>query len=109
MVALAREKVDKLQARGYENASLYDPPGVGGTHMMYVVPHGDRLADYQLPEDPTASPGALAVLTTLKKVGASLLSLGVIGAALHYLAVGPQSPDEETGARADDRGHESPS
>ena len=56
MLALADKKVETLNARGYDNAAVYNPAGVGGTHMMYVVPHGDRLADYSLPSDPTASP-----------------------------------------------------
>ena len=60
MVALGAKKVEGLQGRGFENATLYDPAGVGGTHMMYVVPHGDQLDEYDLPADPTAAPGALA-------------------------------------------------
>jgi hypothetical protein len=63
--------------------------------MMYVVPHGDRLADYDLPADATASPGALAALRGLRKLGAPALGLGVLAAALHYLGFGPQAPEEE--------------
>ena len=96
MVALAGEKVDRLKDRGFENATLYDPPGVGGTHMMYVVPHGDRLTDYDLPEDPTAAPGALQALAGLKQLGAGMMGLGLIGTALHYLKYGPDSPDDDT-------------
>ncbi len=95
MVELAHRKVDGLRERGYAEAMLYDPPGVGGTHMMYVVPHGDRLADYDLPDDPTASPGTLAALAGLKKLGATALGLGVVAAALHYLGFGPERPEEE--------------
>ena len=96
MLALAEKKVDGLQARGFEQATLYDPQGVGGTHMMYVVPHGDQLDDYQLPADATASPSALATLYGLKKLGASALGIGLLAAGFHYLGFGPQEPDEET-------------
>ena len=99
MQALGAKKVEGLERRGFENATLYDPAGVGGTHMMYVVPHGDQLAEYDLPADPTASPGALAALGSLRKLGASALGLGILATALHYLGFGPQEPEPEgTGA-----------
>jgi formate dehydrogenase iron-sulfur subunit len=99
MLALAEEKLERLRARGFENAVLYDPAGVGGTHMMYVVPHGDQLEEYDLPANPTASPGALATLYGLKKLGASALGIGLLAAGLHYLAFGPETPEEEEEAR----------
>ncbi|HSH76693.1 MAG TPA: 4Fe-4S dicluster domain-containing protein, partial [Longimicrobiales bacterium] len=95
MLTLAEQKVEGLRARGFAEAALYDPPGVGGTHMMYVVPRGDRLADYELPADATASPGALSALQGLRKLGAPALGLGILAAALHYLGFGPQAPEEE--------------
>ena len=99
MQALAAKKVAGLQARGLEHATLYDPAGVGGTHMMYVVPHGDQLEEYDLPADPTAAPGALAALGSLRQLGASALGLGLLATALHYLGFGPQEP-ETGGAEA---------
>lgn len=95
MLALAERKLEGLRTRGFENAVLYDPPGVGGTHMMYIVPHGDQLEEYDLPADATASPGALATLYGLKKLGASALGIGLLAAGLHYLAFGPETPGEE--------------
>jgi formate dehydrogenase iron-sulfur subunit len=94
MLGIAGRKVDALNRRGFQQATVYDPAGVGGTHMMYVVPHGDRLDDYQLPSDPTASPGALAVLPALKKVGGYLFGFGFLAAVLHYLGVGPEQAEE---------------
>jgi formate dehydrogenase iron-sulfur subunit len=95
MVTLAEQKLERLRARGYENAVLYDPPGVGGTHMMYVVPHGDQLGEYDLPADATATPSALSTLYGLKKLGASALGIGLLAAGLHYLGFGPEAPEEE--------------
>lgn len=95
MVALAEEKLETLHERGFDNAVAYDPAGVGGTHMMYVVPHGDRLEEYGLPEDPVAKPGALQGLGLVKKIGGWLFGLGVFSALFHYLGVGPEVPDEE--------------
>ena len=46
-----------LKSRGFDNAGLYDPPGVGGTHVMYVLHHADKPQIYAgLPKDPTISP-----------------------------------------------------
>jgi formate dehydrogenase iron-sulfur subunit len=98
MLSLANQRVASLMNRGYANAMVYDPAGVGGTHMMYVIPHGNRLADYGLPENPQARPGAISALAVFKTIGGYMLGLGVLATALHFLAVGPQSPqDEESG------------
>lgn len=97
MLALATGKVETLKERGFANAAVYDPTGVGGVHMMYVVPHGNRLAEYDLPEDPVASPGPIAALGTVKKIGSYLFGFGIVGALLHLLAVGPESPENESG------------
>ena len=94
MLALAEKKVDTLKARGYANAALYNPAGVGGTHMMYVVPHGDRLEDYSLPSDPTASPAPLTGLNFLKRVGAVLFNMSIVGTLLHFLAFGQTKVEE---------------
>lgn len=93
MLALGERKVDALHERGLEQAAVYNPAGVGGTHMMYVVPHGDRLDDYDLPENPTASPTPVAALGVLKKVGGYLFGFGLLSAAVHYLTVGPEETE----------------
>ena len=33
----AAGRIEDLKSRGFANAGLYDPPGVGGTHVMYVL------------------------------------------------------------------------
>ncbi|HTD03371.1 formate dehydrogenase subunit beta, partial [Undibacterium sp.] len=33
----AADRIEDLKDRGFENAGLYDPAGVGGTHVMYVL------------------------------------------------------------------------
>ena len=101
MLALADKKVETLNARGYDNAAVYNPAGVGGTHMMYVVPHGDRLGDYSLPSDPTASPTPMTALGFLKRVGAYLMGFGVLGVLGHFLRYGPERLEEHD----DEAGH----
>ena len=94
MLALAARKIETLNARGYANAAVYNPAGVGGTHMMYVVPHGDRLEDYQLPSNPTASPAPLTAHGFAKRLGAYLLGFSVVGAFAHLLSFGQEKVDE---------------
>lgn len=53
MLELAEQRVAKLKARGYEHAGVYNPEGVGGTHVMYVLHHADQPELYHgLPKDP---------------------------------------------------------
>lgn len=94
---MAERRVRALQEKGFSGAALYDPPGVGGTHMMYVLPAGDRLEDYGLPSDPVARSGPLATLRIAKRLGAFLLASGVLATALHYLSAGPERAGEEGG------------
>ena len=41
MLEVAEERVAKLKKRGYARAGIYNPQGVGGTHVMYVLHHAD--------------------------------------------------------------------
>jgi len=102
MERLADSKVAALRERGFEHAAVYDPEGVGGTHMMYVLPHGDRPQDYGLPEAPVAQAGALSGFSWLRPAGAWLFGLGAVATLLHYLTYGPLTPD------AVDEGHPPP-
>lgn len=53
----ADHRIADLKSRGFQNAGLYDPPGVGGTHVMYVLQHADHPEWYSgLPQDPKISP-----------------------------------------------------
>jgi formate dehydrogenase iron-sulfur subunit len=96
MIAHAAERVDDLKSRGYEHAGIYDPVGVGGTHVMYVLHHADQPELYQgLPTNPKISP-----LVQVWKGGAKIFGLAAMGLAaaasfLHYITVGPNEVPEE--------------
>jgi formate dehydrogenase iron-sulfur subunit len=100
MIHHAEERVVDLKSRGYQNAGLYDPPGVGGTHVMYVMQHADKPALYGLPSDPKISP----LVTLWKGVGKPLallaLGLAAVGSFFHYLKVGPNEVEEEKEGKA---------
>ena len=96
MKDVAATRVADLKDRGYANAGLYDPQGVGGTHVMYVLHHADKPEQYSgLPKDP-------AISTTVQLWKGWLKPLATIGIAaaglfgfFHYITVGPNRPDDE--------------
>ncbi len=56
MLDYADGRLADLKSRGFNNAGIYDPPGVGGTHVMYVLHHADRPQLYaNLPQNPKIS------------------------------------------------------
>ena len=86
MVALAEERIGDLKSRGYDNAGLYDPKGVGGTHVMYVLHHADKPHIYAgLPDNPQISPVIEGWKGPAKSVGLAAAGFAVVGAALHGL------------------------
>ena len=102
MVAYGETKVAKLHDRGFDEAMLYDPSGVNGLHMMYVVPRGGILGDYGLPEDPEVRSvfSFIGGMRALRKIGAISLWAGVIGSAIYWLRIGRKPPPPEAEAIA---------
>ena len=96
MIEHAAERVVDLKERGYQNAGLYDPQGVGGTHVMYVLKHADKPEIYHgLPADPQISPMVGLWKGALKPL--ALLAMGVTALAgvFHYIKVGPNDADAD--------------
>ena len=95
MKLYAEQRVADLKSRGYENAGIYDPEGVGGTHVMYVLHHADKPELYSgLPKDPQIDLTVTVWKDILKPVAAVAmggLALAEIG---HYLAVGPNVEED---------------
>ncbi len=96
MIHHAEGRIADLKSRGHAQAALYDPQGVGGTHVMYVLPHGDKPEIYEgLPKDP----GISAWVSVWKGVTKPILSLGLgviaLGGFIHYVTKGPNEADDE--------------
>ncbi len=101
MIAHAEERIEDLKSRGFENAGLYDPEGVGGTHVMYVLHHADQPSLYAgLPDDPQISPVVEGWKGPAKTAGLAAMGLAAVGAVLHGMFARPNtvSPREEVEA-----------
>ncbi|MGV0974303.1 MAG: formate dehydrogenase subunit beta [Azonexus sp.] len=92
----AETRIADLKERGYDKAGLYDPQGVGGTHVMYVLHHADQPGLYAgLPENPSVSP-LVALWKGFAKPLATLALAGVaLGSLFHYVTKGPNEVSKE--------------
>jgi formate dehydrogenase iron-sulfur subunit len=95
MAELAQTRIVDLNERGYDTAGLYDPPGVGGTHVMYVLQHADRPELYaNLPKDPKISPLVEVWKGAAKPLALIGLGLTALFGFFHYVTAGPNEVDE---------------
>jgi formate dehydrogenase iron-sulfur subunit len=96
MIHHAEERITDLKERGYRNAGLYDPPGVGGTHVMYVLQHADQPELYaNLAKDPGISPLVSLWKGATKPLASLGLGLAVLAGLLHYVTAGPNEVKDE--------------
>jgi len=92
----ASTRVEDLKERGFAQAGVYDPSGVGGTHVMYVLQHNDQPELYHgLPSNPKISP----LVSLWKGIAKPLIVGAMIGATVasffHYMKVGPIKEKKE--------------
>jgi len=86
----AEGRIKDLQSRGFKNAGLYDPPGVGGTHVMYVLQHADKPEIYAgLANNPRISPIVELWKGVAKYAGLAAIAGMAIFGVLHHVVMGP--------------------
>lgn len=96
MKKVAADRIDDLKQRGFDKAGLYDPEGVGGTHVMYVLHHADNPEIYHgLPKGPKISTTVSLWKTCLKPIAAVGIAFAGLAGWLHYLTVGPSRVDDD--------------
>ena len=102
MQALAEERVTELKERGFRNAGLYDPAGVGGTHVMYVLNHADQPTLYSgLPADPAISPTVGLWKGIAKPLAMAGMAAAALGGLFHYVMKGPNEVSKEVEAEVE--------
>jgi formate dehydrogenase iron-sulfur subunit len=97
----AGERIADLKSRGFENAGLYDPQGVGGTHVMYVLHHADQPSLYAgLPDNPRISPLVEVWKGALKPIALAGIALTAAAGFFHWILYGRNEVEPEDEARA---------
>ena len=103
MKSLADKRIANLRSRGYKNAGLYNPPGVGGTHVMYVLHHNDKPEIYAgLANNPRISPIVELWKGAAKYAGFAVMGLAAIAGLVHHTVMGANrvtDHDEAEGER----------
>ncbi len=92
---LAEKRVFELKADGFDNAGIYDGPGVGGTNVLYVLKHGDKPEQYGLPKDPRIPWTVSLWKGPVKWLGNLVFFGGLFTALVHFLAIGPKEHKHE--------------
>ena len=97
MKDLAEARAQQLREHtAHTKAGVYDPPGVGGTHVMYVLHDITNPEAYGgLPKDPQVPLMVRIWKGPLKWLGNFAIIAGIVGAAAHYVRFGPKEVNEE--------------
>ncbi len=105
----AAERVVQLKSRGFEQAGLYDPQGVGGTHVMYVLNHADDPTLYSgLPKEPKISPFVRLWKGAAKPLALGAMAFVALAGFLNMVRGGASettAADEEAAQREKDKTH----
>lgn len=103
MKVLAEKRIVDLKSRGFQQAGLYDPPGVGGTHVMYVLHHNDQPSLYAgLPNAPRISPVVEIWKGFTKYAGLTVMGLVAAAGFVHHAVMGANrvtAHDEDEGKK----------
>jgi formate dehydrogenase iron-sulfur subunit len=102
MIEHAETRIADLKERGYENAGLYNPAGVGGTHVMYVLHHNDRPELYAgLPNQPQIADSVAFWKGDFKPWALGSIALAAVVGFIHYVSKGPNEVTREDEENAD--------
>jgi formate dehydrogenase beta subunit len=107
MKSLAENRANQLREQsGFAHAGVYDPSGVGGTHVIYVLHDSTHPEAYGgLPSNPRIPWTVRLWKHPLKWLGNLAMIGGLVGLTVHYLRYGPkvvegdQRPPEQEGPR----------
>jgi len=96
MKELGEARAHQLREQsGFAHAGVYDPSGVGGTHVLYVLHDATNPEAYGgLPSDPRIPWTVWLWKKPLKWLGNLAMVGGVVGVFVHYLRFGPKVVEE---------------
>jgi len=91
----ADKRVAQLHSNGHADAGVYDPSGVQGTHVIYVLNDAKHPENYGgLPADPRVPVFVKLWKGPLKWLGGIGMVAGVLGVFMHYIRFGPKEVDK---------------
>ncbi len=96
MLALARQKVAELKAKGWSNANLYGENELGGLHVLYVL--DDHPTAYGLPAEPRISAATIAWQDVIQPLGWAVGGATIVGLGLNWLVARANAKKEEKDA-----------
>ena len=100
----AETRLKQLKAAGFTEASIYNPPGVGGTGVVSILAFGANPEAYGLPKDPSISWVVELWKSPLKWIGNFAIVAGILGTFVHYLRFGPKHVPEDAKTKQSDAG-----
>jgi len=97
MTFIAKERAKQLRDNfGWQNAGVYDPQSVGGTHVIYVLHDATDPERYgNLPKNPTIPWSYTWWKWLAKPVFGTFALLGGLGILFHHVTNGPRVPQPE--------------
>jgi formate dehydrogenase beta subunit len=92
MKSLAESRARQLRdVSGFENAGVYDPDSVNGTHVIYVLHDATNPEAYGgLPKTPRIPIAYTLWKPFLKPLGLATVFAGLLGIFFHYVGYGPR-------------------
>jgi formate dehydrogenase iron-sulfur subunit len=102
MVDLAEKRTKQLKDHyGFRDAGVYDPKGVGGAGVIYILHDLTKPEEYGgLPADPHIPWSVTFWKAPLKWIGNIAIFGGIVGVLAHYLRFGPKIvPEDREGGR----------
>ena len=105
MKELAETRASQLREHsGFPDAGVYDPPGVGGTGVIYVLHDAKNPEHYGgLPKNPTIPVTVQLWKHPLKWLGNLAIIGGAVGVFIHYLRFGPKVVHDDTPAASGEK------
>lgn len=94
LLMMAHQRAEELRAQGWTQAGVYDGPGVGGTHVLYVLKYADAPERYGLPKDPKIPWSIRLWKGPIKWLGNLIFAGGLAAALAHYIRYGPKQHHE---------------
>ena len=96
MLRHAEERVVDLKSRGFAKAGIYNPQGVDGTHVIYVLQHADKPEIYSgLPGNPSIGPLVALWKGAAKPLASFGLAMVIAASFFHYVTKGPNEVSTE--------------